>query len=79
MLMFQMLYLQVSHENSFLSCCLTVKNCQRTLFFVPKEGEIQDEDGSLTKLEEAAGSDPDQKVALMQHVHVRPSCLPQLN
>lgn len=67
--------LQVSQENSFLSCCLTVKNCQRILFFVPKEGEIEDEDGTLAKLEEEAASDPDKKVALMQHVHVRQLCL----
>ena len=61
----------MSQENSFLSCCLTVKNCQRTLFFVPKESELEDEDGTLAKLEEEAASDPDKKVALMQHVHVR--------
>ena len=38
---------------------------------MPKEGEIEDEDGSLAKLEESAAEGPDQKAALMQHVHVR--------
>ena len=42
------------------------------LFFVPKDGEICDEDGSLARLEEEASRDAEQKGALMQHVHVRP-------
>ena len=62
--------LQVQQEGSFLSCCLTVKNCQRTLFFVPKEGEVSDDDGTLASLEEDAGNGPEQRAALLKHVHV---------
>lgn len=65
-----MTLVQVAHEGSFLSCCLAVKNCQRTLFFVPKENEISDEDGTLSTLEEEAAKDPEQQGQLMQHVHV---------
>jgi hypothetical protein len=47
-----------------------VKNCQKALFFVPKEGEIGDEDGRLAQLEEEATADPSKRGELLKHVHV---------
>lgn len=63
--------LQVPKNGTFLSCCALLKGCQRTLFFVPKEGEIADGDGTLSRLEEEAAADPTKRVALLQQVHVR--------
>ena len=50
---------------------MTVKNCQKALFFVPKEGEIGDSDGQLAQLEEDAAADPSKKGELLKYVHVR--------
>ena len=62
--------LQVPQDSTFLSCCLTVRGCQRQLFFVPRPGEIADENGTLARLEAAAAANPSCRGALMRHVHV---------
>ncbi|GMH42291.1 hypothetical protein BSKO_10210 [Bryopsis sp. KO-2023] len=55
-------------SEQYVSCCAVVRNIEKVLFVVPKEGIFADSDGEIAELESAASKDPGNRGRLMRHL-----------